>query len=79
MKGIWLGCIKNSVGDFSWASTGQKIEYNNYDDGEPNNYDANENCMNMHSNDRLGKWNDFNCNNEDTLFPSQFAMCENIF
>ncbi|XP_059473353.1 ladderlectin-like [Neocloeon triangulifer] len=74
---IWFsGTDLGSESDFYWATSGQKIDYNDYarynnSSQEPNNAGGNENCLHYNSflRDQRG-WNDFGC-----LSRSRF-LCE---
>ncbi|CAK8681517.1 unnamed protein product [Clavelina lepadiformis] len=58
---FWIG-LKDTAGldgrSFTWAD-GSILDYVNWVDGEPNNFEDQEDCAEMHTNS--GQWNDDNC------------------
>jgi Lectin C-type domain len=58
--GLWIGLHRiNLGGPFVWI-TGAKLEYTNWNQGEPNDVGGIENCVHMTCEDSTapGKWND---------------------
>lgn len=58
--GIWIGLHRTTLGGpFAWV-TGAKLDYTNWNQGEPNNVGGIENCVHMSSGDSTapGTWND---------------------
>ena len=79
LKGIWLGSVqKSDKGPFLWNSTGLAFSYSNWSDNQPDNANGVEQCLNMLSADKDGKWNDYGCNYENKAWPTQYTMCERI-
>lgn len=58
---VWIGLnLKND--SFYWTDN-TKLNYSNWNDGEPNNYGGNnEDCVEMYVSN--GRWNDLPCNYE---------------
>jgi hypothetical protein len=54
-RSLWIGLHRNSPGGPFVAVTDVKINYFNWNDGEPNNADGNENYVQVYTS---GKWND---------------------
>ncbi|XP_022109148.1 macrophage mannose receptor 1-like [Acanthaster planci] len=60
LYGYWVGLNDQAnEGGFQW-SDGSPVEYENWGPGEPNNYDGNENCVEVFLNPGRG-WNDIIC------------------
>ena len=59
--GAWIG-LKRKAGDmFYWVdSSPLQGQYQNWKNGEPNNYRGNENCVYMRG-EKRGEWNDDPC------------------
>ena len=75
-KGVtqfWIGIHdKNSEGEFTYESNGQKISYENWADGGPNdNHWGGEDCV-VIMYDGSEQWNDLNCDLKQNSF-----VCEN--
>ena len=45
-------------GHFTWKSDGNAIEYSNWKQSEPNDYQDNEDCVHLNHN---SQWNDLRC------------------
>ena len=55
----WLGMLRTKNGkNFIDVENRQKIKVANWNNGEPNNANGNESCVEAYTN---GKWNDINC------------------
>tara|TARA_B100000683_G_C12290760_1_gene473867 strand:+ start:25 stop:726 length:702 start_codon:yes stop_codon:yes gene_type:complete len=64
----WIGLNdRGTEGEYVWES-GTAFEFDAWNDGEPNNFDDNENCVEMYSN--TGLWNDVSCRNEQGFICS---------
>jgi len=66
--GLWIGLHRiNTGGPFAWV-TGAKVEYTNWNQGEPNDASGIENCVHMtcSSSTAAGKWNDLPDNDFNT-------------
>ena len=56
---IWIGLNDiNNEGIFKWADSSNITNYTNWNSGEPNNYNDNEDCVEMNG---YGYWNDYPC------------------
>ncbi|MEC7984726.1 MAG: lectin-like protein [Myxococcota bacterium] len=65
----WIGLNDRGQGNednFSWVS-GETFDYENWNDGEPNNWESQEDCVEFYDN---GLWNDASCQKE------QYFICE---
>jgi len=62
--GLWIGLHRTRpAGPFAWV-TDEKLDYVNWDQGEPNNVGGVENCTHMQNGDsNHGAWNDLADNN----------------
>ena len=62
--GLWIGLHRTRpAGPFAWV-TDEKLDYVNWDPGEPNNVGGVENCAHMQNGDsNHGAWNDLADNN----------------
>ncbi|CAG2232216.1 unnamed protein product [Mytilus edulis] len=71
-RDFWLGGTDEVIeGVWVWAPTGKDLTYTNWLQGNPDNWNTNENCLELVlSHDVLGKWNDQECS-----FVSHF-ICE---
>lgn len=47
--------------NFFWTSSGQNIDYNAWNDGQPDNTNDNENCVELRYRKNVYKLNDNNC------------------
>jgi hypothetical protein len=55
----WLGMLRNKNGKhFIDVANRDKIVVANWNNGEPNNHDGDERCVEAYTN---GKWNDIDC------------------
>ena len=71
---MWLGGNDiQTPGTYFWQSSGLKVTYTHWSDGEPNDMNHVENCMHMWKDD--GTWNDLPC---DFINPKQYTFCEKI-
>jgi len=61
-RSLWIGLRRNSPGGPFVAVTDVRVNYFNWNDGEPNNSGGNENYVQLYTS---GKWND----NADTANP----------
>ena len=58
----WIGLNdRDEEGEYIWES-GTTFDFEAWNEGEPNNYEGSENCVEMYSNS--GVWNDVRCRNE---------------
>ena len=57
--GVWIGLQRLAVGNFQWVD-GSPLEYNAWNNGEPNDNGGREDCAAMYW-DVGGKWNDSPC------------------
>ena len=56
---VWIGLKRNMTFNNKFSAVGDhELLYENWSDKEPNNYDGNENCVEMLNG---GKWNDLPC------------------
>ncbi|KAK3581830.1 hypothetical protein CHS0354_007232 [Potamilus streckersoni] len=61
---FWLGASNLQVeGEWIWLNSGGKMRYSNWQQGEPNNANSNENCLEMSFSNNF-RWNDNKCNNK---------------
>ncbi len=58
---LWIGMHRDNNDAFYWV-TGEEIDYNNWRQGEPNNYGAGENSVAM-----CPEWNDYDENNTGNI------------
>lgn len=64
----WIGLNdRDTEGEYVWSS-GASFDFEAWNEGEPNNYDNDENCVEMYSN--TGLWNDVLCRNEQGFICS---------
>uniref|UniRef100_A0AAX7SPA5 C-type lectin domain-containing protein n=1 Tax=Astatotilapia calliptera TaxID=8154 RepID=A0AAX7SPA5_ASTCA len=59
----WIGLRSNPIeGGYSW-SDGTPLSHTNWGDGEPNNHEGREDCVEMvsNANGTYSLWNDLNC------------------
>ena len=69
---IWIGATDEAIeGQWVWYSTGDAINFNNWNPPNPDNAHGNEDCAIMHVS---GKWNDLTC---DLL--ERHVVCEIAF
>lgn len=62
---VWIGGNdRENEGHFVWSRDGNPITFTNWDSGNPDNYNGNEDCIEMR---RDGIWNDRRCDHR-TLF-----------
>ncbi|RWS18680.1 perlucin-like protein [Leptotrombidium deliense] len=54
---LWLGAKRLQDHSFIWIETGEYLKYTQWHQGEPNNNNGNENCVEFYQ----GSWNDKNC------------------
>ncbi|XP_063431408.1 perlucin-like [Mytilus trossulus] len=67
---FWVGGHDILVeGEWQWAITLEKVQYMNWDAGQPNNNDNNEHCMSM-TGSRGYKWEDKKCEDHN------YFICE---
>eukprot|EP00054_Salpingoeca_dolichothecata_P037521 m.275548 g.275548 ORF g.275548 m.275548 type:complete len:532 (+) comp75914_c0_seq1:170-1765(+) len=60
-KPFWIGGLATVSRQFFWLD-GSRFLYENWVDGEPNNFKKAEDCMRMNSKrEKIGQWNDANC------------------
>ncbi|XP_006815865.2 macrophage mannose receptor 1-like [Saccoglossus kowalevskii] len=56
----WIGLREYGIGSgYEW-SDGTALDYQNWDAGEPNDFNGEEQCVNFYAHDQ-GTWNDKNC------------------
>ena len=73
--GVFIGLTDRVVeGSFNWETTGNKPNYTNWLDGQPDDYLQNEDCAVMIYGNP-GKWNDGLC---DQKLDGTMTMCEKI-
>ncbi|XP_026088483.1 L-selectin-like isoform X2 [Carassius auratus] len=73
---FWIGMKKiNDI--WTWAANGQSVDNENWAPTEPNNNNADENCVELYTNtNNKGKWNDDSC--EHKKHPlCQKSQCPN--
>ena len=59
---IWLGGLdKGNEGIWKWESTGQTIQFNDFQQGQPDNSNGAENCLEIILSSTKFWWNDNNC------------------
>jgi len=64
----WIGLNdRDSEGVYEWDN-GAELSFESWNEGEPNNYDGSENCIEMYSNN--GLWNDVQCRNQQGFICS---------
>ena len=64
----WIGLNdRDNEGEYVWES-GSSFDFEAWNEGEPNNYEGSENCVEMYSN--TGMWNDARCRNEQGFICS---------
>ena len=56
---MWVGGKRDREG-FIWTGSGRLLEYTNWKEDEPNDFDGKEDCMEVREN---GEWNDVCCSN----------------
>ena len=80
--GAWLGLERDKVSGtkFRWIDgTPLEGEYENWIDGEPNNHNGNEECVNMlvvNNTKAAGKWNDYRCGCSNDLIYCPVILCQ---
>ncbi|XP_070535731.1 macrophage mannose receptor 1-like [Ptychodera flava] len=57
---IWLGLVRTDLGGFEWVD-GSPLDYTKWNEGEPNNYDNIEDCVELYYYTK--NWNDVSCYN----------------
>lgn len=58
-ENVWLSASDiRHEGKWIWMTTGAPLLYNNFADGQPDNYGGKENCLELWPNN---KWNDGIC------------------
>ena len=61
-------------GEFTWKSDGSSLEYTNWRENEPNDYQGNEDCVQL---DHNSQWNDLRCLTEKIANGNiMTAMCQ---
>ena len=63
-------------GQFLWESDYSKLDYSNWDAGEPSNK-INEDCVLLYGGTQELKWNDFKCEKNDQDGIKVYALCQN--
>ena len=64
----WIGLNdRDTEGEYIWENE-SPFDFESWNEGEPNNYDGDENCVEMYSN--TGLWNDVHCRNEQGFICS---------
>lgn len=58
--------------NFFWASNGDSFEYEAFHDGQPDNANNNENCVELRKRDNIYKFNDKPCDYK------QYFICSSI-
>lgn len=78
INGTWIGGERcyGCHSEFVWITSGKPVAYSDFLDGEPDNSDGNENCLQLILRDSTGiyGWNDYRC---DALleFACQTRCC----
>ena len=74
--GVWIDSYRGADGKFAWGD-GTPLEgnYNAWKNGEPNNHDGNEDCVQMYAKeaDLASFWNDIRC---DFSMPDAAILCQ---
>lgn len=65
---MWIGGTRRTKSEFIWSKSGKEIISTRWSQGEPNNFNGNEDCIEMNA--ATGRWNDRQCQN------GAFFMCE---
>lgn len=66
---FWMGSERDAIDNsFRWNSNGETIRYENFKEGEPNNYGNIENCMFVWIDGDKYYWNDCPCASEGLVF-----------
>ena len=69
---FWIGLSDFAhEGTWRWQESHQEPSYTNWNEGEPNNKDGDEDCVNKTWNGNEFKWNDVNCSVDDA-----HALCQ---
>jgi Lectin C-type domain len=62
LQSAWIGLSDiTSEGNFTWVDN-TTFNFNDWNNGEPNNFGGNENCVQVKYNGTEWMWNDINCN-----------------
>lgn len=65
---VWTGGTDEAnEGNFIWTGSNEIVQFENWAQNNPNNYDQNEHCIRLFV---YGKWSDYNC---DTIMA---FICE---
>lgn len=74
LRKLWVGIERDCDNDELYWEDGTDIEYSNWLEGQPDNFEGKENCGHLYlTGEREGSWNDRPCNSPD---ESIAYMCQ---
>ena len=73
----WIGLYRKAGDKFYWLDDRPAADYGNYqnwNDGEPNNAGNKEDCVHLKVGNSEGKWNDIPCSNANPVAICQWPI-----
>ena len=73
----WIGLTDISVeGKFRWVESHQEPNYDNWGNGQPNNFEGNQDCVTIDCLQLDCLWNDMKCNLDHFELVPAHALCQ---